>query len=89
MDYNQQNIYYPIFRCGDTVKLVNEDIDYNNPYSNLFTEKTFVIKNKPVWNYEFGDWQYDFQTNTNKKFLLQKYLVGVCRPKDIYNQSKE
>ena len=48
MDYYKNKITYPIFKEGDTVKFSGENIDYNNPYSNLFTEKTFIIKNTPT-----------------------------------------
>ena len=79
MDYYKNKITYPIFKEGDTVKFSGENIDYNNPYSNLFTEKTFIIKNTPIWNQEYNDWIYDFQSNTGSRYLLQQLLSGVYK----------
>ena len=72
-------VYIRKFKDGDTVKFIDQPIDYNDPYSNLFTEKTFVIRGLPSWNYQYCDWQYDFQTNKSNRFLLQKLLEGVYR----------
>ena len=71
----QHNIY-PKFKNGDTVKITNESLELNNPYSNLFNSKTFIIENYK-WNEYSNQFEYSFKPSIGKTTFLENVITRV------------
>ena len=69
---------HPKFRNGDTVTFKDEQVDLNNPYSNLFTSRTFVIQNYG-WNHEHNQFEYTYKPPIGKTKLLENILMKVYK----------